>query len=233
MLGRLKFWLVVGLLASNLAVGVLSLYSLNSISERYASLLDRSVPLINSLRTLTRELSAVQRNARRVIDPESEPAWRQLLQQMDETSNLARARAMDVSGMDLLRDTHHVAAIRQVSKDYDEKADRFLRLIREGKFAEASTYNAEMLRPAYDNYMRTLDSAAYYVERQGNYLRASYAEDSRLFSGLLLAFAGWPVLVALLGGLLLLLLVTALIVSVFAPGLTWRSKPTMAVPPAP
>lgn len=232
MLGRLKFWLVVGLLASNLAVGVLSLYSLHSISERYASLLERSFPLINNLRLLTRELGTVQRLARRVVDPESEPAWKLLRRQMEEASNAAQGRATDVSAMDLLRDTHHAATIRQVSREYDEKADHFLELIRAGRFAEAGAYNTTVLRPAYDSYMRTLDSAAYYVERQGSYLRASYAEDSRLFSTLLLVFAGWPVLVALLGGLLLFLLVLALIVAVFAPGLSWHSKPTMA-PPAP
>lgn len=229
MLNRLKFWLVVGLLASNLAVGVLSLYFLNSISRRYATLLDRSVPLLNNLRTLTRELSAVQRYARRVVDPDNEPAWKLLLQQMDETGNTARARALDISAMDLLHDTRHVAAIRQLSQDYDDKADRLLELIHAGRFTEANRYNTEVLRPAYDNYMRALDSAAYYVERQGNDLRASYAADSKLFSGLLLLFAGWPVLVALLGGLVMLLLVLALIVAVFAPGLSWRKT---TIPPA-
>ena len=72
--GRLRFVLILALLASNLLVGVLSLYFLRSMDQRYAALLDRSVPPINNLRTLTRELSIVQRLARRSVDPANETA---------------------------------------------------------------------------------------------------------------------------------------------------------------
>ena len=52
LLSRLKFWLTIGLLVSNLVVGGLSLYFLHSVGERYSNLLDRSVPALNALRTL-------------------------------------------------------------------------------------------------------------------------------------------------------------------------------------
>jgi hypothetical protein len=55
--GRLRFVLILALLASNLLVGVRSLFFLRSMNQRYTTLLERSVSPINGLRTLTRELS--------------------------------------------------------------------------------------------------------------------------------------------------------------------------------
>src|SRR5258708_39557279 len=89
--GRLRFVLILALLASNLLVGVLSLLFLRSMEQRYAALFDRSLPLINNLRTLTRELSVVQRLARRISDPKYESAWASLLTLMHHASDNAKA----------------------------------------------------------------------------------------------------------------------------------------------
>lgn len=217
--GRLRFVLILALLASNLLVGVLSLFFLRSMDQRYSALLDRSVAPINSLRTLTRELGAVQRFARRVIDPDNETAWADLLPQMDDASNAALAQAVEIARMDLIKDTRHRAIIEKFAKDYDQKVDRFLVLVRDRRFAEANKFNTDDLRPAYDNYQLALDAAADYVQRQGSDLRDSYAKDSRLFGGFLLAFAGWPLLAA--AGLIVVmgLLVIGLFAAVFFPRL--------------
>lgn len=219
---RLKFILIVGLLASNLLVGVFSLYFLNSINVRYATLLDSSVPLINSLRTLTRELGAVQRLARRVVDPSTEVAWKELVQQLDDGSNNARAHARVVSSMDFFKDTRIGASILRCSEDYDDKADVFLALIRSQKLAEANQYNTDILRPSYDRYMLALDGAAAHVAREGANLSASYAAESKLFGSFLLAFAGWPLLAA--GGIVLVMavLLVVFLAAVFVPGMSWR-----------
>src|SRR6478735_12798205 len=94
---RIRFWLVVGLLIANLAVGILSLFFLRSVNQRYALLFERSIPVVNNLRTLTRELGLVQRLARRVADPSHEPAWKELPGQLDDNSTRARAHAFDIS----------------------------------------------------------------------------------------------------------------------------------------
>jgi len=230
LLGRLKFWLVVGLLISNLVVGGLSLYFLHSVSERYEALLDQSMPVLNSLRTLTRELSGVQRIARRAVDPDNEPAWAELLPQMKDASGMARGHASTISAMEPFRDTRHGAAILRISREYDEKVDAFLALARERKLAEANRYNTEVLRACYDNFQLVLDDAADHIQQQGKNLRERYAEDSRLFGSLVLAFASWPVLAAIVAVFVMMMLIVALLVAVFAPGLGWRSKP--ATPPA-
>jgi len=225
--GRLRFVLILALLASNLLVGVLSLFFLRSMDERYSALLNSSVPVINNLRTLTRELSTVQRLARRVVDPENEPAWKDLIPQMDEDSNNALARALEVSRLALFKDTRHAAIIAKFGKEYDQRADQFIALARAGKLAEANKFNTEVLRPYYDNYQLALDAAADYVERQGNDLRDRYAQDSRLFGGFLLAFAGWPLLAAGVLVVVMGLLVIGLFAAVFFPKL-FASKETTA-----
>ena len=222
MLSRLKFWLMIGLLVSNLAVGLLSLYVLRNVNQRYASLLDRSVPTLNGLRTLTRELSGVQRLARRLVDPDNERAWAELLPQMADTSNIAKAHAIEVARGDAIAASPFHETIVRLSREYDERVDAFLTLARERKFEEANRYNNETLRPFYDNYLNALDDAAELVQQQGRDLRDRYAEDSRFFGSLLLAFAGWPLLAGLAAVFIMAVLIVGLLVSVFAPGLVAR-----------
>lgn len=222
MLSRLKFWLMIGLLVSNLAVGLLSLYVLRSVNQGYANLLDRSVPTLNALRTLTRELSGVQRLARRIVDPDNERAWAELLPQMRDSSDLAKAHALDLSTAESLAGSPLRGTIERLSKDYDQRVDAFLALAQEKKLDEANRYNNDALRPIYDAYLNALDDAADLVQQQGRNLRDRYAEDSRFFGSLLLAFAGWPLLAGLAAVFIMAVLIVGLLVSVFAPGLMSR-----------
>lgn len=217
--GRLRFVVFLALLASNLLIGVISLLYLRSMEQRYATLFDRSVPLVNNLRTLTRELGTVQRLARRISDPANEAKWAQLLPQMDDASNSAKAHAVEISGMDSLKGSPHMAAMAKYSREYDDKVDHFLVLARAGQIAESNRYNIDVLRPAYDQYMDALDAAANFVERNSSDLRAQYAQDSRLIGGFLLAFAGWPLLAVGIVILVMSFLVIGLFVAVFFPKL--------------
>jgi hypothetical protein len=221
---RIRFWCVVGLLISNLAVGILSLFFLRSVNQRYAMLFGRSIPVVNSLRTLTRELSVVQRLARRLVDPDNETNWKELPPQMDDASSRARAHAVEVSTAELFQGTPHTAAIIAMGRDYDGKVDHFLGLIRAGKLAEANHYNVETLRPAYDNFQLTLDAAADFVESQGANLRDRYTQDSRFFGGVLLAFAGWPLIATVLGVGVLAVLIVTLLLTIFAPDFGWAKR---------
>lgn len=221
---RVRFWLVVGLLVSNLGVGILSLYFLRSVNQRYAILFERSIPVVNNLRTLTRELGVVQRYARRVVDPANEANWAQLPPQMTESSVRARVHAIDISDAELFKETPHAAAIVAMCRDYDNKVKHLLGLIHEGRLTDANAYNVEVLRPTYDNYQLTLDAAADFVQAQGSNLRDRYTQDTRFFGGLLLAFAGWPVIAAAIGVLLLSLLIVTLLVTIFTPELGWHKR---------
>lgn len=227
---RVRFWLVVGLLGSNLAVGILSLFFLRSVNQRYALLFERSIPVVNNLRTLTRELSFVQRLARRIVDPENETNWKDLAPLMDDSNAKARAHALEISGAELFKGTSHSAAIVASSRDYANRVAAYLALVHENKLSEANRYNNEVLRPNYDNFQVTLDAAADYVESQGNNLRDRYTQDSRFFGGLLLAFAGWPVIAACIAVLVLALLIITLLVTIFTPEFGWSKRPASGNP---
>lgn len=222
MLSRVKFWLMIGLLVSNLAVGLLSLYVLRSVDQRYAQLLDRSVPTLNSLRTLTRELSGVQRLARRIVDPGNERAWGELPVQMADASDVALGHARDLARAEPFADTPLRPALERLAGEYAEAVDAFLVLARAKKFEEANRHNTNVLRPCYDNYQTLLDDAAEHVQRQGRDLRDRYAEDTRFFGSLLLAFAGWPLLAGFAAVFIMAVLIVGLLISVFAPGLMVR-----------
>ncbi|HEY4300278.1 MAG TPA: MCP four helix bundle domain-containing protein [Candidatus Didemnitutus sp.] len=222
MVSRLKSWLVIGLLVSNLAVGLLSLFYLNSINGRYESLLDSHVPVINRLRTLTRELGLVQRYARRITD-ESAPAGRlALADEMDAISNNARAQAEQLSRHELFRETVHAKRLAAFSQDYDDKADHYLALVRDGKREEAARYNAEVMRATYDAYQTAIDVAANGVLQQGMDERARYEQESRWFNRLLLAFAGWPLFAAILLTVPVAVVFVLLAIAIVAPALGVR-----------
>src|SRR4051812_46598741 len=114
--GRLRFVVFLALLASNLLIGVVSLLYLRSMEQRYASLFDQSVPLVNHLRMLTRELGSVQRLARRISDPRNETAWAPLLPQMADGSKRAHTHALEITGMGSLTESPHAALITQTGR---------------------------------------------------------------------------------------------------------------------
>ena len=223
--GRLRFAIFIALLASNLLIGIVSLLYLRSMEQRYTALFERSVPLVNHLRTLTRELSAVQRLARRISDPKNEAEWATLLPLMTTNSKQARDHAIEITGMGSLAGTVHAGVITRTGHEYDALVEKFIALAREGRIADTNRFNVETLRPAYDQYMDALDAAGNFVEREGSDLQARYAENSRLIGGFLLAFAGWPLLAAAVVTLVMSLLVIGLFVAVFFPKLFVSKNP--------
>jgi hypothetical protein len=221
---NLRFWLVIGLLVSNLAVGVLSLFFLRSVNQRYATLFEGSVPVVNSLRTLTRETTQIQRLSRRIAEPENGAFWQELVDELQHKRPRVRIHGEEISGVPLFSGTDHASAISDASREYDGRIEQYLELARAGKLAEAGRFNNAILRPTYDNYQLKLDAAAQFVEEQSIKVRERYTKESRYFGGLLLAFAGWPVIAAAIAVLVLGLLIITLLVTIFTPELGWNKR---------
>ncbi len=198
-----RFWILAGLLAANLVVGVLSLYFIRSVNDRYAELFENGAPAIYSLRTLTREVTGVQRLARRVVSPEHETAWETLIPQMIEAGQRVQSRTREVAGLAVFQDTEHPAEITAINREYDTHTAHFLALARDKRLAEAGEFNLAVLRPCHDRFQQVLDASADHIESQGRNLRDRYARDSRFFGGISLAFASVPI-VAVTGGVLVM-----------------------------
>lgn len=212
-----RFWILAGLLATNLVVGVLSLYFIRSVNQRYAALFEHGAPAIYNLRTLTREVTAVQRLARRLITPEHEPAWAELAPQMAEAAQRLGTRVHDVGGMKVFERTDHPQTIQAMAREYVGYVQQFLQLARDGKTAEATAFNLNVLRPCHDRFQLALDASADHIEAQGRNLRDRYAKDSRFFGGLSLAFASVPVVAVSVGMLVMTVLIGVLFLAVFTP----------------
>lgn len=210
-----RFWILAGLLIANLIAGVLSLYFVRSINQRYAELFEHGAPAIYDLRTLTREVTGVQRLARRIVSPEDEEeAWAGLVPQMTAAAERLRTRAGQAGAMVIFRDTPHPAAIDAMHRDYAARVARFLELVSQDKMGEAMHFNLTELRPCHDRFQDTLDAAANHVEAVSRNLRDRYRKDSRFFGGISLAFASAP-LVAMSLGLLTMTAMIGLLCMVF------------------
>ncbi len=212
-----RFWILAGLLVANLVVGILSLYFIRSVNQRYAALFEHGAPAIYSLRTLTREVTGVQRLARRVITPEHESAWTELIPSMTTAAERLDTRVHDVSGMEIFKGTAHPDAIQALNREYTGLVREFLQLAREGRMAEATAFNLNVLRPCHDRFQLVIDASADHIEEQGRNLRDRYAKDSRFFGGVSLAFASVPVVAVSVGMLVMSILIGILFLVVFTP----------------
>lgn len=212
-----RFWILAGLLTANLVVGVLSLYFLRSVNDRYAALFEEGAPVIYNLRTLTREVTAVQRLARRIISPEHEQAWAGLLPQMVTARDQLGTRVRDIGGIPIFVGTPHPTAIETVNREYAALVDEFLQLARDGKLAEATAFNLSTLRPCHDRFQQVLDASADHIETQGRNLRDRYARESRFFGGVSLAFASVPLVAIVAGMLVVTVLIGILLLAVINP----------------
>jgi len=212
-----RFWVLAGLLAANLVVGVLSLYFVRSVNQRYAALFEDGAPAIYSLRTLTREVTGVQRLARRVVTPDHEPEWAALLPEMANATRDLEDLTRRADTLAVLRGTEHPAAIAAVSSEYAEQSRRFQEIARAGRLNEASEFNLSQLRPCHDRFQQVLDAAADHIEDQGRDLRDRYARDSRFFGGVSLAFASVPIVAIAIGVLVMTVLIAILLLVVINP----------------
>ena len=213
----IRFWILAGLLATNLVVGVLSLYFLRSVNQRYAALFEGGAPAIYSLRTLTREVTGVQRLARRIVTPAHEPAWRDLLPEMTQARNQVDARIQEVRTFTIFQGTEHPAAVLAASEDYAGHVRTFLALAAEGRLDDAAEYNLIELRPSHDRFQHVIDRSADFVAVNARDLRDRYARDTRFFGGLSLAFASVPIVAVTIGVLIMTVLIGVLLLVVINP----------------
>jgi hypothetical protein len=220
---RLKFVLLILLLASNLVVGVLSLFFLRSLNERYASLVDRSVPLLNDLRRLTKEVSMAQRSTLRAIVAPTPGERTEMIARLRKGMADAEISMDEIEHeADLIVNTPQLNRLLEMHRQYFDLVHQFLDLISSGNLAGADSFNRTQLRPAYESYMSAVEGAANQVERLGTDLSQRYTAEAKSYRSYLLAFAGWPLVLAVSAVTITLLLLGVLLFAIFTPSLPWR-----------
>lgn len=206
MTDRIKFWLLLILLASNIGLGAVGLYALRALDANYTELLSRGLPSLENLRTLTRDLSAVQRASLRAMaatTPLEREEHMTSLAGLLATVESDRADLMDGPSLMSPDDVQRIdAAIRR----YRAACDQMVSARKEGAHDRADRMHREEMRPAYELALAAIDGAASRVVKNGYELNARYSSETMRYTRALAVLGGWPVVI----GAILMLFAAAL-----------------------
>jgi hypothetical protein len=195
-------WLVILLIISNIAVGVFAVYALRQADKRYSDLVDRSVPVLNELQTLTvRGLQAMAATnpthvhnigaggvaAAQAAINEDEALRRKLLAESWLTDDKPKRRELSAAG-----EAFTVGA-RAVTAAFEHNDPQ-----------GAATQRETVLRAAFDRYIDAITVAADELESESQRVNDLETEHIGSISRFVLGIAAWPVL-----AIVTLLLVTA------------------------
>ncbi len=198
---NLKLLLLV-LLISNVGLGLLSFFLLRSVDQRYSALLERTVPLLGDLQTLT----AKSVNAMRGTNPDA------IGRSFGDPAQLARFHAAVGADRALREKTLSRPWPTELLPGRDEieragglftkRCTETLDLLSKGERAAALRMRDERLRPAFDDYLNTLTKAADLVEANSDKVNEQFSDTAGSFSRIVLGVGIWPVVAV--GALLVL-----------------------------
>jgi len=206
--------LVVVLIASNIALGLFSVYLLRSVDRRYSDLVERTVPALGNLEDGLANVIRVQRAVGSGLT--NAPVAKRAEAVDRARAALARERAFfgtlivepALAGLPAERD-----GVQQAAEAYRRVAGERLDLFAAGKFAEAERVRDEGLRPAFDLYLTAFDRATDAVGAAVIHTSDAYTAKTGHLTRIVLGLAGWPLLVF---GILLLLVVGLVIAMMVA-----------------
>jgi hypothetical protein len=200
---------VMLLVVSNIAMGVLSVYLLRTVDRRYSDLLDRSVPVMNDLQTLTAQSVTAMRGTGPALfnaPAENRPALLQRAQAALGEDRDFRDRLVKRDWLSTM--PNGKVAFQKTGDEFTKTAQDVLRLFADGKAAEALRMREETLRPVYDQYLGAITKVADLLEDESRQANADYTAKTSSLAKVVLGVAGWPLLV--FGALLILVAVLVL-----------------------
>ena len=201
--------LIVVLVLSNIGLGLFSFFLLRAIDKQYSELIGKSVPVLNSLQTVT----ARAMEAMRTTNPNSVAAVEGRRGQQHQEASMALARDRDLRN-EVLRAEWAGAAkereeFKQTGEAFTKLATEVVAHLAAGRTNEAMQLREGRLRGAFDHYILAATKAADVLEADSERMNLSVSAKADNMSTLLLGIASWPIIV-LIG----LLLITALFVVV-------------------
>ena len=177
---------------SNVALGVFSVLALRAADRRYSELIDRSVPVLNDLQTLTAQAAQAM--------VATNPVRLEAMGPAEFMRAATAAIAADASQRtDLLHeswltkdgpDRKEMAAAGQA---FTATAAATVSLIEKGSSAEVAHVRETRLRPAFDRYIIAITKTADVLESESRKANLSESNHTSSISTLLIGFATWPV----------------------------------------
>jgi hypothetical protein len=200
--------LVVLLILSNIALGILGFTFLRAVDRRYSSLIDRSVPTLSKLQTLT----TVNMEAMRSTNPDLLGETPQDRARMVERAKDALERDRAARERVLQREwfsgnKEERMNIQSAGEAFSQASAQVVSLFAEGKNAEAIRQREQIARPAFERYVAATTKASDVLEAQSLQTSSSLTTQTGLLSKMMLGMASWPVML-----LCAFLLITAVIV---------------------
>ena len=193
MTDRIKIWLLVILLASNVGLGAVGLYALRSLDANYTELLARGLPSLENLRTLTRDLSSAQRASLRAISASVVAEREEHLTALLSVMGAVEAGRSDLVDGPSLLNPEDIQRIDTATQRYRAAVETMLKARNKGAHEDAARLHREEMRPAYELTIAAIDVAASRVVKNGFDLQARYSSESTRYTRAIAFLGGWPV----------------------------------------
>lgn len=201
--------LVVALVLSNIGLGLFAFYLLRGMDRQYSDLIGRSVPVLNSLQTLTaRSMQAMR--ASNPVPFEGESARRDALVQQARTALEADLGLRnEILKSDWVGASAERAELQAAGESFTKVAGDVIGHYAAGRIADAARLRESELRRVFDRYIAATTKAADVIETDSQRINDDVSARTGSMAKWVLGVASWPI-VALLG----LLLLTAIFVLV-------------------
>lgn len=210
--------LVVVLVVSNILLGLMSVYLLRSVDQRYSELVGRTVPALNDLRELmSRAVEAMRATNPKNFEGPNQRGADALLNARRRLDAAQNFRGITLKDGYFSAESDLAVAILRTGQDFDLAGAAVARLYDEGRLTEVARRRDEKLLPAFDSYVAAIGAAADAVESRSLAASKDYSAKTDRLSTVVLSVASWPVLIVLA-----LLLLTA--VFVLAMMIAFRGK---------
>lgn len=194
--------LVAVLVASNLLTGLLSVYVLRKLDDRYHALITQSAPVLNDLQTLTATATWAMRRTDPYFfgpQPEKISAAAKAAQASIEDDKTLRSTLMGKEWLPSVVARRERVAV--AGEEFTRLAGKVVALYSARRDAEAVRVREAELRPAFERYQTVATEVADVLLDETTRLSDDYSSETRFSTRLMLSIASWPVL---LGAALLL-----------------------------
>jgi len=185
---------LIALLASNLAIGILSFNFIRQLDDRYGQLLNDSLPLLNQVRSLSWEVTQVQRTISRY--PQYDEVGRKDLMARRAWSTVRASELLNqIRNRDLPAGLQEPLAELEADQAAIMAASiRWEGFIRSGDLLAAQATNLSAVQPAYEAHTKVLEDLATRIENNGTQLNDVYSADASRSGIIVLAMAAWPLI---------------------------------------
>lgn len=218
LLNRIKTFLLIALVITNIGLGISCYSLLQRANSGYGQLIDRSIPIMSDLHEITLSVMRSFRSASlaiRTTDPKEQQRLLNEARALEHKSALLRNHYQ--AAPDLVNGEAIDTQVEKVAKSYHDNLSHYGSLLDAGKLAEAEIYRTDVLRGSADNYYEVLEKRVADVEVIAARLRTEIAINQTHWGRVGLAVGGWPLWAGFLGLIATAVMMIALLVSVFFP----------------